>query len=425
MTPEDARAAFRSKYVEMGLELAEDSPERLLFKIGETRLTVSAAELEAYAQAASRFSGLALLPRPTSLAGPDYREQIIYEIDPTSSFIGSPYDDHEISFSDPAPETPKVTIGPASDLFIDYFRFREPYFGRWLSRLKRRHARPPSARPPRPERPLRDTLESPLTIRVEHFGTASPADTIAFTDPLIASCLFAVAFSKDAAFRLADSWHVPTSSNAPQFFRLAPLEKSNDLPLPRAIYNSDVVRFYEVGLGAELPEYQFLAFYQVLEYHFVSVSDARLYELLRRRLHDYSFRAVDRQLDGLIQDVLGHSRASDETEMLRGVMSAYVPESELIAFIQAYEEYLGEKWYTKRHDRFGQGHEVKLQPSHVISNIASIIKCVRNALVHSSDRHDRSVRHVPFSEGTLILEREIPLLRFLAEKTIAGTATPR
>jgi len=51
-----------------------------------------------------------------------------------------------------------------------------------------------------------------------------------------------------------------------------------------------------------------------------------------------------------------------------------------------------------------------------------MIKIIRNALVHSSDRYEGKKSYVPFSESTEIVEKHIPLLKFLAEKVIFATS---
>jgi len=53
-----------------------------------------------------------------------------------------------------------------------------------------------------------------------------------------------------------------------------------------------------------------------------------------------------------------------------------------------------------------------------ISNVAKLLKHVRNALVHSSDKYNRDECHIPLTESENILEDYIPLVRFLAKKVI-------
>ena len=166
---------------------------------------------------------------------------------------------------------------------------------------------------------------------------------------------------------------------------------------------------------------QFLLFYQVLEYFFLTISDERL-QRLTKRVSDPRFSTEAKSLDRVIQDVIEHKRTTDETEMLKLVLERYVDETELMEFIKAYEAYLKEPYYTKRRRRFGVDAEVKLAPGHLFGNVAKVVKTVRNALVHSSDFHERVERHVPFSEGTRLVELEVPLLQFLAERVIIASS---
>lgn len=109
--------------------------------------------------------------------------------------------------------------------------------------------------------------------------------------------------------------------------------------------------------------------------------------------------------------------------MLKNVLNKFVDETELMDFINSYEKHIEDKLYTKKHTRFGEEIEVKLEKGHVIGNVAKIIKTIRNALVHSSDTYERNLRHVPFSKSTEIVKREIPLVKFLAERVIIASAT--
>ena len=109
--------------------------------------------------------------------------------------------------------------------------------------------------------------------------------------------------------------------------------------------------------------------------------------------------------------------------MLKRVLQKFVDENELIEFIKAYEEYLGENIYSRRRVVFGESIEVNLIPGHVIGNLSKRIKVIRNALVHSADRYERNQRYIPSSEAEKKLKKEIPLLKYLAEKVVIGSAS--
>ena len=109
--------------------------------------------------------------------------------------------------------------------------------------------------------------------------------------------------------------------------------------------------------------------------------------------------------------------------MLRNVLSAYCDDKDIMEFIQSYEIREKAKVYTEKTDCFGEELEkITLREGHTFGSIAKQIKVIRNTLVHSSDRYERKERYLPSSEADRVLLREVPLLRFLAEKVIIATA---
>jgi hypothetical protein len=138
-------------------------------------------------------------------------------------------------------------------------------------------------------------------------------------------------------------------------------------------------------------------------------------------VNDPLFSAKPKHLDKVIQATLNHKRESDETEMLRLVISKHLDESELIAFIGAYEGHLGDKWYTKKRKLFGEENEVRATSGHVLGNVAKRVKLIRNALVHSSDRYNRQENFVPTRAAEMEILKEVPLVKYLAEKVIIAS----
>lgn len=140
-------------------------------------------------------------------------------------------------------------------------------------------------------------------------------------------------------------------------------------------------------------------------------------------LNNPGFRASRESLDKVISAVRGQDSRSDETEMLRNVLERFVQEVELIDFIHEFEELVGDKIYSKRRLVFGEQLQISPLKDHALANAAKLLKHVRNAIVHSSDRYKREDCHIPLSESEDVIEEFIPLVRFFAERVIFGTAT--
>lgn len=204
-----------------------------------------------------------------------------------------------------------------------------------------------------------------------------------------------------------------------------PLEpfKIENLPLSEVNFVPDLIRFYLLGTGSDIPETQFLAYYQILEYFFISTSNEKVYEKLSNKIKDPRFSHSNTSLDKLVQIVTKHRQANDETAMLKNVLNKFIDPKELIEFMTQYEKFLEKQVYSKSHTVFGESITIPLESGHVIGNLASQIKEIRNALVHSTDRFERKTRHIPFTKTTELIKQDVPLLKFLAEKIIIASAT--
>ena len=256
----------------------------------------------------------------------------------------------------------------------------------------------------------------PTTAVYTHKGRKTPADLKERALSAIRNSLFKVAVEQHDCLSL---WK-PRKRRLKSIYLDSP---ADDHTIPRATYDENVVSYYKVAKASPFPSQSFLAYYHVLEYYFLRVSELLLHDRLTSMLNATGFRANREALDKVISVVRGQDARADETEMLRNVLERFVQESELIEFIQKFEDACGEKIYSKRRVVFGEQLQVSPIKDHAIANSAKVLKHVRNAIVHSSDRYKREDCHIPLSETEDVIEEFIPLARFFAERVIFGTAT--
>lgn len=414
---ETAKARLREGYQGLGFKLVDEHERELYFARDPYQLCVRAEDIEGYAAVGDDLASYEQRPNQASIVSKTYREQLVRVLDPIRPSGFLLLGEGGFLFGTRDGGGPYVEIGPPSDTFFNRLRLSTDFVEAaiWRSR------RVGGGRSDRFD--FRDFSNRLPTIKVFNLSARSHQEAVDQSDQLIHAAFFELAYLKRLPLGIVEEWPAPPGHRRHRSFRHDEPHAGRELPLPRSGFNRDIVRFYLLGMSSNVPVLQFLSFYQVLEYFFVSVSDERLYQQMTRRVNDPRFSTEARSLDRLIQDVVDHKRVTDETEMLKLVLEKYVDENELIEFIKAYEEHLGEPHYTKRRKRFGVDAEVKPVTGHVFGNVAKVVKTVRNALVHSSDHHERVERHVPFSEGTRLVEIEVPLLRFLAERVIISTAT--
>lgn len=304
-----------------------------------------------------------------------------------------------------------VKVGSASHAFalsfFDSFEY-EKYF---KARIKRRILESSIA-----NRRVQQLLLMPTTATYTHKGRKTPSDLEDRAIESVRKSLFKIALEQHDCLTV---W----KSRRRRLKSVYLDDQATDTLIPRANYDENVVSYYKVAKSSPFPSQSFLAYYHVLEYFFLRVSELLLHDRLTALINAPSFSANRSGLDKVISAVRGQDSRSDETEMLRNVLERFVPESALIDFLAVFEEVCGEKIYTKRRQVFGEQMQISPQKDQALANAAKVLKHVRNAIVHSSDRYKREECHIPLSDTEDVIEEFIPLVRFLAERVIFGTAS--
>ena len=108
--------------------------------------------------------------------------------------------------------------------------------------------------------------------------------------------------------------------------------------------------------------------------------------------------------------------------MLRQVLQKYISNHELEGFINAYEKATENKVYTESREILGKHFHIDPTSKNVFDALAQRIKHIRNEIVHSEDRRQRSRQR--WIELDSIATDELPLMRFLAQQVIIATSKP-
>lgn len=413
MNIEEVKTVFKQRYAPPQFDLVEENAEELYFKHRRGNLYyASKEELRSYAVFEARRNQYVVQPNECSMVSKEYREQVISFNNRRAFFPG--LRNSSFTFGEKDSGVMWCEIGKASMDFKNFFRFHESYFDFCITRARINPFRETE------KELLENTLFSPTTIKVFNIKASSIDSSIEISNSLIDAVLFTLSYMKDITLTTDEEWPQRLPRN--RRFTFGEVDRGTELPLPKGRPIPSLVRFYQRAMSSDDPVNAFLSFYQCLEYFFVTISDELLYEKLTRRLNDPRFQPKPNQLDRIIQDTLDHKRESDETEMLKAVLTKFVDPSELIEFIESYEEFLGDKRFTRKRKLFGEDSEVKLNEGHVIGNVAARIKRIRNSLVHSSDRYKREEVFIPTPQYEAIIEAELPLVKYLAERVVVASS---
>lgn len=224
------------------------------------------------------------------------------------------------------------------------------------------------------------------------------------------SCLYKLAVDYSQAWELFKSRRL--------LYAVLHNEDEVELNIPIGIYDKNLVNYYKVAVSSQFPSQSFLSYYHVLEYNFLSVSEEELQSKLKANIQSTSFFGSPTDIVSIINIVKKHSDKSDEKDMLIRVLRKFVDLEELKNFIVQFEATAGEKIYTKAKKVFGESLSININNEHLIPNTAQMLKHIRNALVHSSDKYNREDCHIPLTESEELVSCYVPLVRFLAEQII-------
>lgn len=355
-------------------------------------------------------------PHPTSIATSEYREQLL-QITGTRNRTARAFSLREPIVIRDDKSNIEITIGLATPLYYHRFRFEREITNRLRGMI--RYANDPL------DVYKAEDLAFPkqVTIRLSGFRCNSVAECISKTDQIIDTCLFDIAYNTGMTLVPKAEWNNPEERRiAPRFMKYS---RDRALPFRDVAVDRDALRFYLFATSSDEPVFAFLAYYQVLERFFIDVSDRRLHVKLERQLLNPDFRVTTTHIRDLAQQVFSHSREYDETEMLKSVLEEYVDPIDLANIIREYETWIGSYHYTKEREFWGYKGRVNLDSGHILGNVATRIKAIRNALVHSTDRHEFASRHVPYTSDSSLVGTELPIIKYIAERVIIATSTPR
>jgi hypothetical protein len=409
-----AKEELKQNYTDAGLLLVDENERDFILQYQDTAFRVTEKDIKEYAIAAPLRQKGQADPVECSVVTTAYREQVVQPLDPIRWRYLPPLEMGFV-FGDPDGDEMYASVGAASRHFANFFRFDPTYLDICLERM---------TYAPKAGQPIdiRQGFYRPPTIRVYHIGEKDIKSALKSSTDILNYCLFELAYLKHLPVGLAQEWPARRRLQDDDF-KFAEEFEGAQLPMPPADFNADVVQFYQLAASSRIPVLQFWSYYQVIEHYFVRVSDEDLHRQLSNRLKDPRFKPTSTQLDRLIQDVLDHMDTVDTLQMLTAVLEKFVDETELIAFIKDYEAHLGEPFYTKRRRIFGEDVHVKLSRGSVFENVARTIIAIRHNLMYSPDRTSRTARNISFEQLTEIIRPEIPLMKFLAERVIIGSAS--
>lgn len=197
--------------------------------------------------------------------------------------------------------------------------------------------------------------------------------------------------------------------------------------LPKLQYAAEPLSLYRYARSAVgMPLLEFLAYYQVLEYHFSRYSQRDLLDKLRNELRDPNFRADDeRHLSRILRITRQPGRGyGDERSQLKATVRYCVSEDAISDLFSTNPEVLSH-FSAKRQVIIGlESVDPKQKKGDLADLLCERIYDIRCRVVHTKEdgggQSDSLL--MPFSPEAESLRAENVLMRFLAQKVLIAGA---
>jgi len=390
---EQVKKLLKDHYELVGFDVADEEAESgdTILRYPEpgafdVTLKLTRDDIQEYGELLAARAEFAAEPYPTSLCRKNFREQLLLSLDPQLDEDSL----HDLYFQPVGAGEMYVEIDRVSLVFANFFRFEPGYMQLCIDRIYDVPERM-RAESAKEALDIRHTFARPLSMRVFKIGASSLEEAVAVSSEWIESSLFTLAYEYDLPLLVAQQW--PTS-NATRRQKLQRLSlQAQRVIVPDAGFRSDLVRLYQAGIANPIPTQQYLSFYQVLELFFQEVDHAGAYTALEDLLNAPNFQADDASIREIVRVVEAYKTQATSVDLLELLMRQYVPSEEIKTFIESND---------------GEAEET-------LRTLANRLYTLRNSIVNVG------AGSPPVYTDSEVIKRNVPLVKFLAEKVILAT----
>ena len=269
---------------------------------------------------------------------------------------------------------------------------------------------------------LRMAILRITTLRVRCDGRTPPARMSSLANAF----LFQMAFNTDIA--LVPQRQLDALSRSGRISRMR-RGRPSEIDPPRRTYNEDLIHHYLMAISTDNPVVEYLSHYHVLEHFYEAVFQDDLISSIQNQITEpaFSYRRK-KDIYALIKTIRKSLKIQNDTitfseeQALRLTLASFVDVAAIISDLDNYDSDIVD-YYRDTKVTFANASEVDLRsgdPDAIFKSLSKRIYATRNALVHSKDGD--KAKYTPFVDDHE-LAKELPLLRFVAERTILHNST--
>ncbi|APH39487.1 hypothetical protein [Methanohalophilus halophilus] len=275
------------------------------------------------------------------------------------------------------------------------------------------------------------SIRHPLTLKLSNVDVEQHDDAVDILRKLANSLFFQIDLLVDVPLNL-----VPQRENMIEKRKRRMRQHSrvkNDAKINKLKYKYDdepISSYWNAKANSNMPLFQFLAFYQVVEFYFPIYSKIEVHKKIKNWIKDPRFNSnSDSDLSKII-NIIKMSKMSNafgnEKEQLKSTITYCVSEDEIKDFLEL--DAARKKYYVDRkgnkismcHFSYSKKTQTLIEEN-LINEVADRIYGIRCKIVHSKSNESEYIN--PFSKEVNQLIYDIELVEFLARKVLIASST--
>lgn len=268
-----------------------------------------------------------------------------------------------------------------------------------------------------------------ITIKIENIKVTSH-DTAQDLLEKIANSYF---FQIDLLFELSLSLHPQRETfletrrrrNRKRMF----IDKTDNLSEPKFEYDSEAISLYWFAKeSSNMPLFQFLAYYQSVEFYFPIYSSFEVKQKIQSLIKDPRFNPnKDKDISKIISFIqeTGNGKSYlNEKEQLKSTIAACIDNGELKDFFESDEN--RHTFYAEHKGKYISQKKISLkhESSDLITEVSERIYEIRCRIVHTKASHNEFEILLPYSNEVKKLNFDIELLEYIARKVLISSSRP-
>jgi hypothetical protein len=207
------------------------------------------------------------------------------------------------------------------------------------------------------------------------------------------------------------------------------VDKSASISEPKYEYDSEPISLYWYAKeSSNMPIFQFLAFYQTVEFYFPIYSSFEAKQKIQSLIKDPRFNPnKDTDISKIISTIKlssGGKSFGNEKDQLKATLNACTDNSELKEFFKADENRLNFYTENKGKNISKQKISIKNETTDFITEVTERIYEIRCRIVHSKASESEFDVLLPYSSEVKKLNFDIELIEFISRKVLITSSRP-